>query len=588
VFDLKAIAGKVRDFFVDEEPATGQSRSYRNWHWGLVAISLILGTLFLAPTYATRMWNAGHYQYFPLVFVAVAGLLWANRGDVIKAAGPSIPWVVGTLLLAVTVQLVIANILYSGFLGVLAVLVGTLTGYYIAFGVGGLKVALPVLLLLLLAVPLPLKWDERLIVEMQLIASQYASRFLDGIGVTHFRQGVILQTAQTKFLTEEACSGIRSLFSSWAVVAIYGVAMGHRWWRLLINLLQTVLWVIIGNVLRIVVVVAFAERAPWLASGWGHEFLGLCVFGFILLMVAMTDIAISEIIAIELVVEPTTDDPIIGRLVEETTSTPQVQLPPFPLTGRLRKSVLVGSVLLVLIGFYTTWVRSEPLAEQRPETVSRQLTPDEGVLPETLAGMKRVSFRHDLRGPNYLWALSSFVWEYSDDRLRAIISLDSPWDQWHNLNVCYTNIGWVTEARYGIEASEDAKDATMPNYRRSELVMRRSRQSGFVVFSAIDRAGRPVIEPTSSDRFSPFSFAGVMFLRLWAGLGFGSKPLDVITPDRLPIETVQLYAESMRPLTDQDHEKLRRLFSEARRELVAWKVRGGERQSIVDHQNLVE
>lgn len=115
-----------------------------------------------------------------------------------------------------------------------------------------MKVAWPVLALLFLAVPLPMQWDERLIVNMQLFASDYASRLLDGIGVIHLRQGAILQTETMFFLTEQASSGIRSLFSALAVVAIYGVAMEHGWWRLLINLIQTLLWVMIGNVLGIV------------------------------------------------------------------------------------------------------------------------------------------------------------------------------------------------------------------------------------------------------------------------------------------------------------------------------------------------
>src|SRR5690606_16557853 len=108
-------------------------------------------------------------------------------------------------------------------------------------------------------------WDERLIVSMQLTASDLSSRFLDGLGVIHFRQGVILQTADTRFLTEEACSGIRSLFSTWAVVAIASIALRHRWWRLGINMIQTVPWVLIGNVLRIVAVVGLSSSYPWLA-----------------------------------------------------------------------------------------------------------------------------------------------------------------------------------------------------------------------------------------------------------------------------------------------------------------------------------
>ena len=575
VSEWTGLPRRLRSFFSYEESPVEQSTIYRKRYWILVFAVLGLGVLLLAPTYTTRMWNAGHYQYFPLVFVAVIGLLWANRAEVIEAAEPCIGWVVGALLIAITLQLVFANILYSGFMGVLALVLAVWTGYYAAFGWGGLKIAAPVLSLLVFVIPLPMQWDEQLIVTMQLIASDYASRFLDGVGVIHFRQGVILQTGRTQFLTEEACSGIRSLFSSWAVVAIYGVATGHRWWRILVNLFQTVLWVMVGNVLRIVAVVALADRVPWLASGMGHELLGLGVFAFILLMVALTDYAISGLIRTELVFETNTDTSIFGELFDPAPAkAPAFQVPPFPVVGGLRKSLLIGLLLLLVVSLRSAWVRPSSLSRIGYANNGDVPVALESVLPESLAGMRRVSFRHDFRGPNYLWAQSSYVWEFSDDRLRAVVSLDSPWDDWHNLDVCYTNIGWKTEPQFGIEPADEAMREAMPGYRQSELVMRRASKSGFVVYSAIDRLGRPVLEPRSSDPFSALSLPGIVLSRLWAGLGFGPERLNLITPDRLPIETVQLYAESTRPLTEADQEKLRALFFEARRELVAWK--GGE------------
>jgi exosortase len=359
---------------------------------------LLLGTsfVFLIPAYVARVWNVGHYQFVPLVFVAVGAILWAIRGRVIEATEPCSAGAFALLLAVLSVQLVFANLLDNSFIGILAVITACWTAFYVSFGIGGVRVAWPVLALLLLAVPLPMQWDVRLMVNMQLMASDYASRFLNGIGVIHLRQGMILQTETASFSTEEASSGIRSIFSTWMVVAIYGVVMEHRWWRLFVNLLQVILWVMIGNVLKIVAVVGFADVAPWLASGIVHELLGGAVFGFGLMMVAFTDVAISELMRLwhvedEWAIDIHTKYEVFRDLfANDQGKSPRIPVPSFPLQGGLRIFVFIILAIVAAVSLQSVWVRTVPQLKQIREWIDRAATPEAGVLPDTLAELQRV------------------------------------------------------------------------------------------------------------------------------------------------------------------------------------------------------
>ena len=554
---------------------------YRQW-----MLLVASGVGMLMPAYWARLWGAGHYQYFPLVFLSVAFLLWAIQDRMAEEAQAPNHVFTTSLLILLSVLLCLANLLYSNILCILAISTAIIAALYLIVGGRGLKVALPVLSLLVFVIPLPLRFDEWLIIKLQLSATDYASRLLDLAGVIHLRQGVLLQTYQKQFLTEEACSGIRSLFSSWALVSIYGVAMGHRWWRVLFNLVQTVPWVFVGNVLRLTAVVAFADQAPWISSGWGHEFFGLVVSIFILSMIATGDFAISELLRTELAIVSVTDRPILplnfadrSMMIDESAfhgwaSHPRssLEVPFSPLASNQQKILVACLVVVTAVSIRTAWLRAYPANYQPPAAYLEVSTPDAGVLPVDLVGMNQESFEHINRGPSFLWAKNSYVWTYADDELQVVISLDRPWDQWHNLNVCYSSIGWTTEAKLGVSMPDGLLQAAMPEYRHSELSMKRAYEWAFVVFSTIDQKGGHVQEPESAEPFSLRGISSNLLARLRAGLGWGEQSASWITSDRLPLETIQLYAKSSRPLTPQDHDKLREIFSEARRSLVAWKT----------------
>ncbi len=260
----------------------------------------------LAPAwvpYSNRMWSSGHYQYFPVLLALVAYLIYSRRESLQSQATQPTAWVSAIGLVSVALLALAAHLLYSGFVGIVATVLACWVVVYAIFGSGGLRSVGTVLSLLVFAVPLPLSLDQSLIVKMQFWASQIAAQLLDGLGIMHFRQGVILVTEKSQFMTEEACSGIRSLFSSLTFVCVLSVMQHHHWARAIFNLLQTIIWVILGNAVRVAAVVILADYvSPWFATGAGHEILGMAVFLFILMMVVSTDALVSMVLFRPLVV----------------------------------------------------------------------------------------------------------------------------------------------------------------------------------------------------------------------------------------------------------------------------------------------
>ena len=78
------------------------------------------------------------------------------------------------------------------------------------------------ILVLLLAIPIPAVIFNQITFPLQLLASRMASAILPLFGVPVLRDGNIIQLASMELEVAEACSGIRSLMSLFAVAIFYG------------------------------------------------------------------------------------------------------------------------------------------------------------------------------------------------------------------------------------------------------------------------------------------------------------------------------------------------------------------------------
>jgi len=567
---LSKCCGELMAVFDPAPSAVTEFSKSDNRSWWILAVGLILGLIFLWPPYVTRMWNAEHYQFFVFVLAAVAWLLWSRQPEIAESRSTPRPTVVLVSWLGIVFLIAAGNVGYShsvgSFAGIVINIFAIICGVYTVYGWRGLRSASGVLWLLGFAVPLPLSLDRELIMAMQMLASDLASRLLDGTGVIHFRQGVIIETPTAKYLTEEACSGVRSLFSSLALVAIYGVWTRHRRWRIVINLVQAVIWVLIGNSIRVALVVAFADSFPAIATGWGHELLGMAVFGFILAMVASTDAAVSRWISDRLVIDTRGKSSSVG-------DQKRVQLPPFPISGLGSKVLFIALGVTVIIALRTAWVRQAKANFELFATFASIDDPHEDDFNRQYNGYTKQSFNHVKRERRTIWAKNSFVYEFKRGHLNPVLSIDRPWNEWHDLHICYSSAGWESSPRYALSPKVGAAKPRTSQHKYSELTLKRSGRYGVVIFSAIDRLGEHVPErvwPISAMRLqSKTAMMRVLSNQILARLGVpGYEHQYLALSALLPVSTIQVYAESPEPWNEEELESLREFFFVLREEIV--------------------
>ena len=146
------------------------------------------------------------------------------------------------------------------------------------WGIGRLRTLAFPFLLLATMVPLPTIVYNALTAPLQLFATSSATSIAQGLGITVFQDGNIINLAHTSLGVEEACSGLNSL-SALAVAAIllaYLICFRLRT-RMLLILLSVPLAISI-NVLRVAGTALIADYREEFAMGFYHLFSGWLVF----------------------------------------------------------------------------------------------------------------------------------------------------------------------------------------------------------------------------------------------------------------------------------------------------------------------
>ena len=496
----------------------------------------VLGHLPIGYEYYRRMWSVGHYQFFPLVLIAASWMVVARLVE----SQPKSPktqlsyW----LLLTDLVLLASAALMFSPFIWILSLILLIVIYIYDRWGWQGVRYTSPAWLLLFFVVPLPANLDLKLVNKLQFLSSQLASHILDAFGQVHFREGVILITEKKQFFTEEACSGIRSLFSSVSAMAIYGVMMRYSWQRHLFNLIQTVLWVVIGNAVRISLVVYLADNVnESFASGATHELLGLANFVFVFLFALSTDRSLNAWYAS---VPDMTQAALESDEVEETVVEGIVVPRPTAYQHTVNRPAVWQwslAISFVLIGLFSSrLIYAKSIIDNFRFDETALAASYKTDLPEQIGGWKFLSFTHQERDDTRLLAPESYVWTFVKGDRRVTVSLDSPYLDFHNLNDCYEGYGWNIdyENRY-LDLDNDLSKAT----NLTELKMEKSGEHGVVMFTAFDRDGI-LVRPTFDLNYDPTRGMEIMrHVRMVFGL-LTQENDPKFSKQTLPISQVQL------------------------------------------------
>jgi exosortase len=141
-----------------------------------------------------------------------------------------------------------------------------------------LAVSLP-LAFLILMIPLPVLIYNQITFPLQLLASRFATFWLELVGVPVLREGNVLILPNYSLEVVEACSGIRSLMTLLTLAIAYGYLVERRRWVRYALAILMVPIAIVSNAIRIMGTgVLTFHFGPKAAEGFFHEFSGWIIF----------------------------------------------------------------------------------------------------------------------------------------------------------------------------------------------------------------------------------------------------------------------------------------------------------------------
>jgi exosortase len=252
--------------------------SAASWTWSIVGGLTVLAYAPVLSKLVNAWWRVPDYSHGFLVPVFAAYLIWAKK-DLLRATELHPTWL-GVAVIAFALGLLILGEFGAEFFVARLSFVIMLAGLILTFGGWELLKKLRfVLLVLLLAVPVPTIVFNEIALPLQLLASKSASVLLHLFSVPAVRLGNVIELPQIELEVAEACSGIRSLVSLFTFAVFYGYFLEKTFSRRLILALVSIPIAIAANVVRIFgtgVCVQYWDADK--AMGFFHEFSGWVMF----------------------------------------------------------------------------------------------------------------------------------------------------------------------------------------------------------------------------------------------------------------------------------------------------------------------
>ena len=141
---------------------------------------------------------------------------------------------------------------------------------------------------LIFMVPLPAIVWNKIAFPMQLYSSAITEKVIQMVGIPVFREGNVLHLAQTTLEVVDACSGLRSLTTMFALSAALAWFSTFATWKKWALFLVAAPIAIFANIVRLTGTAGLASfYGEKVAQGFLHEFSGLFTFVFGLLLLVL-------------------------------------------------------------------------------------------------------------------------------------------------------------------------------------------------------------------------------------------------------------------------------------------------------------
>ncbi|MFZ0414098.1 MAG: exosortase A [Candidatus Acidiferrum sp.] len=261
----------------------------------------LLSVLFLAlygpilESLVLNWWRDPNYGHGFLVPVFAGYVFWKGRDRLTKIALKPSNFGLVVMLCAIALLLV-GSLGAELFTSRFSMLV--LIGGCVLF-VGGWRLLRAVtfpLGFLILMIPIPTIIYNQITFPLQLIASRFATFWLQLINVPVLREGNLIILPNYTLEVVDACSGIRSLMTLITLAIAYGYLTERRLWVRWLLVILMIPIAIVSNAIRIMGAGLLTYHfGPSMAQGFFHEFSGWVIFVAALVLMFVCHWALRKI-----------------------------------------------------------------------------------------------------------------------------------------------------------------------------------------------------------------------------------------------------------------------------------------------------
>ncbi len=462
------------------DASTNEPNTQKASHWSgsakalaIVAALLLLGHLPLLIQHFLSLWARPHYQF--VIFLPVIVWLLAKQrlssaddtsglsqeADGPRKLHPAHVLVWSPVLLLSLGTLAAATFLPSPWLGMASALI-TCLGFILA--VGGLpllRCLLPAWFMLAMALPMPGNLDVRLITFLREITTHMSSLVLDQFGILHLVSGNVIELPSQSLFIADACTGVHSLFVLLTCALFVGFWQRRGIVHIVLLVAAAVGVVLVENVARVVgLAMALDYFGIDLTEGWRHTVFGFVLFTVSLVFIFSADQLLAFLwpsgswISLPRWRRERRHRKTVGlaaaankRVSNATATLTAVDGAMAHHSRRLLLSIAVGFAALGIVPL--VWMPTH--AEQMVQLLKRHPLdlPEFGAqaVPSQWNGWTLQDFEMQRRVVDDPMGELSQVWTYQRDGVVAILSLDYPYTQAHDLTSCYRATGWQVDDR---------------------------------------------------------------------------------------------------------------------------------------------
>jgi exosortase A len=267
-----------------------------SWRWLLPTVLLLVLVVGLYHGVAAKLvqdwYELPDFSHGFLIPIFSGYLVWSKR-EALRQVAVDPSWAGLPLVLLGLLLLLTGRFGADLFLSRISFIFLAAGSVWMIYGRAMLRELKFVLLVLVLAIPLPAVLFNQITFPLQLLASRMASALLPLAGVPVLREGNVIQLPAMQLEVAEACSGIRSLLSLFTLAVIYGYFLEKSTGRRVALAIASVPIAVAANAARIFgtgLCVQYWD--PDKAMGFFHEFSGWLMFvvslGFLYLVHRIT------------------------------------------------------------------------------------------------------------------------------------------------------------------------------------------------------------------------------------------------------------------------------------------------------------